>query len=496
MRSVGLCISFLLLSSSLLLTADDPAKGHYDSALFFLQNGKYQQAVDDLQFIVKSFPQSPLADDALLQLGLYQLQQQKDFDQALPMFQQIKERYTNSNSAPAAYYYIGEIYLARRKLADLDEAYASFERVTRVFPSSSWVDKSLVGAGIALKWRGEFDRAYEEFSKIKIRFALSPLAPLAQYEMGICSLYSNSYLEASYDFQEVIDRFPSSIYAKQALDFNTLIYRLYVAPVTDKNAYRLDSAYAGVLRDVDEPTAMGLDSKSNLYLSDKGKKMLYILDPAGKIINTVTAAALHSVAIDSHDGILLTTETAAVLPDKTSLSFTIVRNGKPQPLGELRSIARNPFGDYFVVSNQTAGIHSFDPKGANIPQNLLANSQKEYIKVLINQRNEIYALDKQHKQIVLFSPDGKTLYGIGTMGKNYEFERIEDFSVDQANHLYVLAKNPRGVLIFSPSGNLLKYLPSAKKEPPTFEDAKAIAVGPSGAIYILDKNSRRILKLG
>lgn len=496
MRSVGLCVSFLLLSSSLLVTADDPAKGHYDSALFFLQNGKYQQAIDDLQFIVKSFPESPLADDALLQLGLYQLQQQKDLDQALPMFQQIKERYTNSNSAPAAYYYIGEIYLAKRKLADLDEAYASFERVTRVFPSSSWVDKSLVGAGIALKWRGEFDRAYEEFSKIKIRFALSPLAPLAQYEMGVCSAYSNSYLEASYDFQEAIDRFPESIYAKRALDFNTIIYRLYVAPSADKNAYRLDTAYGGVLRDVDEPTAMAVDSKSNLYLSDKGKKLLYVLDPTGKITNTVTAAALHSLTVDWQDNLLLTTETAALLPDKTSLAFTITQNGKPQPLGELRSIVQNSFGDYFVISNETPGIHLFDPKGGTVLENPLANTQKEYLKVLINQRNEIYALDKQRKQIVLFLPDGKTVYGIGPMGKNYEFERIEDFAVDPANHLYVLTKNPRGVFIFSPNGNLLRYVPSGKKEPPAFEDAKAIAVGPSGAIYILDKNSRRILKLG
>jgi tetratricopeptide (TPR) repeat protein len=412
------------------------------------------------------------------------------------MFQQIKERYTNSNSAPAAYYYIGEIYLAKRNFADLDEAYASFERVTRVFPSSEWVDKSLVGSGLALKWRGEFDRAYEEFSKMKIRFALSPLAPVAQYEMGICSLYSNSYLEASYDFQQVIDRFPNSEYAKHALDFNTILYRLYVAPASDKNPYRPDVSYSGVLREIDEPTAMAVDSKGNLYLSDKGKKLVYTFDPTGKMIDGSNVPSIFSLGVDSRDNLLITTETSVILPDKTSQSFTIQRNAKPQPLGELRSVIRNPFGDYFVVSNQVSGIHAFDPKGGNITTNTLANTEKEYVKVLINQRNEIYALDKQHKQIVAFSPEGKTLFGIGTVGKSYEVERIDDFDIDPANHLYVLTKNPRGVFIFSPSGNLLRYVSSIKKDVNSFEDAKVLAVGPSGALYILDKNLRKIVKLG
>ena len=276
-----LLLGLILLLPFLSIAADDPAKGHYDSALFFLQNQKYQQAIDDLNFIVKSFPQSPLADDALLQLGMYYMDQQKQLDQALTYFQQIKDKYTNSNSAPAAYYYIGEIYLARRNFSDLDEAFANFERVSRVFPSSAWVDKSLVGAGTALKWRGEFDKAYVEFSKVKVRFADSPLAPEAQFEMGICALYSDHYLEATADFQQVIDRYPDSDFAKLARDYNTIIYRLYIAPATDKSLYLPDNTYTATMGDLDDPTSLSIDSKQNLYLVDKGKKTVSVFDAKG-----------------------------------------------------------------------------------------------------------------------------------------------------------------------------------------------------------------------
>ena len=233
MKPFVLTIALLLLFSGLTLTANDPARGHYESAQVFMRDGKYQQALDDLNFIVKSFPENPLADDALLQLGTYYMEQEKDLDHALTFFQQVKDKYTESNSAPAAYYYLGQIYLSRRDANDLDEAYADFERVTRVFPSSAWVDRSLVGAGTALKLRGEFDKAYEEFAKVKVRFADSPLAPQAQYEMGICALYGESHVEAAYDFQQLIDQFPDSDYSRPARQLNTIIYRLYIAPQTE-----------------------------------------------------------------------------------------------------------------------------------------------------------------------------------------------------------------------------------------------------------------------
>ena len=86
MKAVVFALVLLLCSASIPPTADDPAKGHYESALFFIQSEKYQQALDDLNFIVKSFPQSQLADDALLQLGIHYLEREKKLRPALSKF--------------------------------------------------------------------------------------------------------------------------------------------------------------------------------------------------------------------------------------------------------------------------------------------------------------------------------------------------------------------------------------------------------------------------
>lgn len=496
MKSYVLPVTILLCFSAVLFTADDPAKGHYESALFFLKDQKYQQALDDLNFITKSFPQSSYADDALLQLGVYYLEKENQLDQALGYFRQIKDGYTKSNSAPAAYYYIGVISLSRRGPSDLDEAYANFERVTRVFPSSEWVDESLVGAGNALKLKGEFDTAYEEFSKVKVRFADSPLAPRAQFEMGLCSLYSEAFIEAAYNFQQLIDQFPNSDLALPAREMNTLIYRLYVAPVSDKKPYAPDNSYAGTLYELDNPSGIAIDSKGQLYLSDKDKKSVYLFDPAGKIANTTTMIAPRSVSLNDRDHLIVATETGISIDGKTS-TFTFQKDGKPQPLLEFLSAAMDSTGQIYVVSEKSRGILVYDQNREQITTSPFTQTEREYQKIVVNSRNQVYAMDRQRKQIIVFGSDGKALFGLGPTGKGYSFDRIEDFAVDRANHIYALVKNPRGVIIFSPSGNLLRFIPSDKKTGTlSFEDAKLIAVGPSGAIFVLDKDQRRIIKIG
>ena len=175
-----------------------------------------------------------------------------------------------------------------------------------------------------------------------------------------------------------------------------------------------------------------------------------------------------------------------------------MREGKPpEPLNEIRSAAMNSFGELFVVSEKTPGILVYDLERKQISNSPFSKTEREYAKVSINSRNQVYALDKQRKQIFLFAPDGKAIYGIGPSGKGYTFDRIEDFAVDRTNHLYVLNKNPRGVLIFAPDGSLLRFIVSDKKGGTlSFEDARLITVGPSGSIFLLDRDLKRILKIG
>src|SRR5438046_2728675 len=63
--------------------SEDLARRQYDSGLSFVQNGRYKEALKDFQAVVDSFPQSAVADDALLQICLYQLEIAQDAPAAL-----------------------------------------------------------------------------------------------------------------------------------------------------------------------------------------------------------------------------------------------------------------------------------------------------------------------------------------------------------------------------------------------------------------------------
>jgi len=502
MKAVTFSLFFLLLFSLSGLPAGDPAQGHFESALFLLQNQKYQQAVDDFNLIVKSFPQSPIADDALLQLAIYYLNLEKKPEEALGYLQQIKERYPESNSAPAAYFYLGSVYLAKRDPASLDEAFANFQRVTLVYSSSPWVDDALVGAGMVLRFRGEFDKAYEEYSRVKLRFPDSRHAPRAQYEMGLCSLYADRITEAMDQFQKVNVWYPGSDYAKSATEMNTILYRIYIVPPSSNIAYAPDSRFSGTVMELDEPTGLSMDSKQNIYLSDKGKKTVTIFDAAGRQTNTISLFSPYSVSIDDQDRAFIANGTNVIATTPTGndtifLSTNVVDSGGTAArLEDIRSVAIDETGKLFVVSSKVNGILVYGPNSKPLAGYAFSQTLKPFSKVLVNARNQILALDKDRKQLSVYGADGKFLFTIGPTGKGYTLERVEDFAVDRANHIYLLERNPRSILVFSPSGNLQKYILSQKKGTLSFDDARLITVGPSGSIYVLDKDSHRIIKIG
>jgi len=73
--------------------------------------------------------------------GHYQLHRKK-FDQAVPYFKAVFDRYPQSEFAPEAVYYLGvSRYLASHEVARLSE---EWEKCQRYYPSSTWARRSMV----------------------------------------------------------------------------------------------------------------------------------------------------------------------------------------------------------------------------------------------------------------------------------------------------------------------------------------------------------------
>ena len=98
---------------SLLLVAAVPAAGQSpeEQALRLLEEGrnyraqgKTKQALDNFNTIASGFSGTDSVDDALLEVGRFHLEVEKDEGKAREAFEQVAQRYPQSDGAPGAYY--------------------------------------------------------------------------------------------------------------------------------------------------------------------------------------------------------------------------------------------------------------------------------------------------------------------------------------------------------------------------------------------------------
>jgi tol-pal system protein YbgF len=95
--------------------------------------GQFDLAVDGFQSYIRTFPTSPLADDAQLYIG-HSLYSAGKYADAVTALQRVITNYPNSDSVPAAYYKLGLSYEA---LKQLEPARRAFETVIKNHPTSS-----------------------------------------------------------------------------------------------------------------------------------------------------------------------------------------------------------------------------------------------------------------------------------------------------------------------------------------------------------------------
>ena len=88
-------------------TPEEQARGLLDDGRTYRREGKSKQALDNFQTIVTGFPNTSLVDDALLEIGRYHMEVDRDPTKARETFEQVAQRFPQSDGAPGAYYYLG-----------------------------------------------------------------------------------------------------------------------------------------------------------------------------------------------------------------------------------------------------------------------------------------------------------------------------------------------------------------------------------------------------
>jgi len=155
----------------------------------------------------RKYPESKRADNAKLQVANSYFQQEK-YDQALSTYQEIIDQYPESDSADNAMLAIGDIYFIQKRY---DDAVESYNKILQKY--------SRLGTDVAVKARNRINAIGDLEIDIKILSeGKDEEKDNAQYDIGdiYFSVFS-SYKYAIEEFQKVLDRWPKSELADDAL---------------------------------------------------------------------------------------------------------------------------------------------------------------------------------------------------------------------------------------------------------------------------------------
>ena len=488
-RPIVVLGAMALLTSALAAQSNEEfARRRLESGLSFLKAQNYVEALKDFEAVAQTYPTSSVADDALLQIAMYQLEIAHDAAAADARVKEILKTYSTSDSAAMAMVIEGRLLLLKgRGNDDINAALASFDRVPRLFPTSDAVPASMYYAGEAAHLGGHRDQAIQRFDQLAAQFPASPWTAKALLGSAIPLTRAGQPARAMEHLQRVRNQFPNSPEAAAALDLNTVLYRLYLrVPAQPAFVFsgRTVPAAPGKLKDVKD---IKIDRSNTLLVASDSGIVAY--GAKGTPVSNVSAIEPRAIAFDALGKFMTIHETGIRLEGKTAVTLAPppAANGSPRPL-KLEDAVVTSSGDYLVANRDQKNIMRFASDGRFLGEYARAIEAR---RLAINEVDEVAAIDSDTKAVTLFGRDAKILKQIAARGTGYQFRNPMDVELDAFGHIYVLDR--ASVMVFSPDGaRLLTTFASTDKTPGAFGDADALALDTAGRLFVFDGRSNTV----
>jgi TolA-binding protein len=482
------------VGSTLVLNAQQPAneelpRRQYDSGLSFMQGQRYAEALKDFQAVIDSFPRSAVADNALLEIALYQLDIAKNATATQAAIERLLKEYPDTDSAPMGYVVGGRLSMAKgRTAADVDAALASFERVPRLFPGNDAVPAAGYYAGETLRLARRTEEALERYRAVTAQFPNSRWAAQANLAAGYCLVQGERAAAALPEVQRVRQQLPGSPAAVDALNINTILYRLYVRS-PGQPAYGFSGRFVGDERaSYDDVVGVIVDSANRLLLGFKNG--VAIFDPKGPLKGNVTANEPSAFFVDERGRVIVARNEVLIADRAESQTISTPTNepGKTRLVEEIPSVVVTG-GQRLIMDRKAKNVIRVGADGRHVGT-FLANINGE--RLAINKLDDVAVIERDTRGITVADRDGRILTKISAKGANYQIDEPVDLTFDQLGHLYVLDRGKASVYVFSPKYKLITTFTIPEKNPGAFTRAKAFALDAAGRMYIFDERAKRI----
>lgn len=466
--------------------SEDLARRQYESGLSFIQNGRYSEALKDFQTVVESFGKSAVADDALLQIALYELDVAGDHQAAQAATDRLMKEYPASDSAPMAYVLIGRLTIVKSHApADVEAALASFDRVPRLFPSSPAVAAARYYAGETLRLAGRNDDAQQQFRRVTLEYPQSTWSARANLAAAANLVATERAPQAFARLQRIRSQFPRTVEASMALDYNTILYRLYLR----KHApYAFSGRFIGGERDrFRDVFGLVVDPGGRVVLGHE--RGLAIFDPKGTLVRNMAAVEPSAFFVEGRDRIVVARRTMLVPDGAAPVTIQVPVPGRvPRELEEIPAAITLSGGDRLLVDRKGRNVIRVSDSGKFVSNFAAVNAEK----LARNGFDEVAMIDRDSKAIVIVNRDGKNLAKIPAKGPTYQFDDPADLAYDPLGHLYVLDSRRAAIHVFNPKQRLVATITVPGKTAGALQRPRVMALDPSGRIYVFDESTQRI----
>lgn len=106
----------------------------------------------------------------------FQLVRNKQYDAAVGAYKQFIGAYPNSENTPTAYYWLGQVYFAKR---DYDSAQKQFQTVVSRYPDNPKTDEAMLRLAYIYQSKGDNAKAMSTYGDIVKRYPGKPSAQMA-----------------------------------------------------------------------------------------------------------------------------------------------------------------------------------------------------------------------------------------------------------------------------------------------------------------------------
>lgn len=514
----------------------DPGEALYGLGRQLLSEGKTAQALQKLEESVRVSPKGPFADDALLAaasidyppVGLNDLGRAtaSGIPKARTRLETIAKTYPDSSAAPAAMFRLGLLEMDPvNPRASLDEAYATFLQVGRLYPRSPEAAEAIYAAGTCLLLQGSRDAAAGEDARLvvehasgaageraRLRLATSAarrgemalahrlLGPLLEDEIATTGSSNEGERTASPDRGAESTRAASVVRAKQ-LEY------LFLRAAEDRpdrmGSRVLDDAF-GAKSTAGESLAIAVGRDGRVWTLDDDSGRVAPLGGGGgqgasaSAEGTTFAERPRGFGFDGRGALVGWDEKGLLTRDGQRLELIgppARTDASGEPLRKITAVAFGPFGEIDVADGGETRVLRYGPDRAL--KGVAAVLEGRPTALVRTDDGTDYVLVASRREVHVIPPAGAPPSRRAVLplkGPGWELGSPAGLSVDPLGRIYVLDASSKSIAILDEQGRRVASIAPARGTPAELKSPTAIAVDAAGYVYVADRKPARIVR--